>query len=301
MAEEDIRRLVAEAVQEVGRLPRQPYPSLASQVFHHPGVLTHQLRSEEEWDQQVRYVELLKRLQAIQEANRKDFNQSVIYQIPSFNSLSGELQMRPVTGRELPPAPSAPSPYRRRGVLDEGMPVSNAFQVVQAPFSLLANTARAAWNLDKSAEEAPYVANKATGGLWNAFQGKDPNEEWARERKFSGSVPFYDPRMLETRGDPSQWREPQRDRGLIEGPEFLKEEAGLPDHWGTDLAGYALEAAADPVTGATQAWRHGTKAFRAASPAAKGMHALRAGQLMGQELALPSIFVGLGEYNRQSQ
>jgi hypothetical protein len=298
---ERIRRLIQEAVSEVGQMPRRPYPNMLGVAVRHPGFMTHQLRSDDEWQEQVRYVELMKRLQQIQQENERAFNDAVIYETPSINSLSGSAYMRPVTGRDLPKAPDAPSPYRRRGVLDEGMPLANAFQVVQAPFSLAANTARAAWNLDKSAEEAPYVANKASGGLWNAVQGKDPNEEWARERQFSGSVPFYDPRMLETQGDPSQWREPQRDRGLIEGPDFLREEFGAPDHWGTDLAGYALEAAADPVTGATQAWRHGAKAFRAASPYAKGAHALRAGQLMGQELALPGVFVGLGEYNRRNR
>jgi hypothetical protein len=298
---ERIRRLIQEAVSEVGQTPSRPYPSLLSQAVYHPGFMTHQMRSEDEWNQQVRYVELMKRLRQIQQENERAFNDAVIYETPSINSISGSAYMRPVHGRDLPKAPDAPSPYRRRGVLDEGMPLSNAIQVVQAPFSLAANTARAAWNLDKSAEEAPYVANKASGGLWNAVQGKDPNEEWARERKFSGSVPFDDPRMLDTQGDPSQWRPPQRDRGLIDGPDFLKEEAGLPDHWGTDLAGYALEAATDPVTGATQAWRHGAKAFRAASPYAKGMHALRAGQLMGQEMLLPGAFVGLGEYNRRNR
>jgi hypothetical protein len=31
------------------------------------------------------------------------------------------------------------------------------------------------------------------------------------------------------------------------------------------------------------------------------MHALRAGQLMGQEMLLPGAFVGLGEYNRRNR
>jgi hypothetical protein len=296
-----IRRLVQQAVSEVGGMPSRPYPGMLNVAVNHPGIMTHQLRSDDEWQQQVRYVELMKRLQKIQEENSGAFRDTVLYEMPDVNRLSGNMYMRPVRGRDIPEAPQEPSPYRQRGMLDEGMPLSNAFQVIQAPFSLVANTVRSAYDLDRAAEEAPYVANKATGGLWNAVQGKDPNEEWAREREFSGSVPFYDPRVLETGGNPSLWRTPQRDRGLIEGPEYLKEDFGAPDHWGTDLAGYALEAAVDPVTGATQAARHAGKAFRAASPYAKGAHALRASQLLGQEMALPGVFVGLGEYNRQGR
>jgi hypothetical protein len=296
-----IRRLVQQAVSEVGGMPSRPYPGMLGVAVNHPGVLTHQLRSDDEWQQQVRYVELMKRLKKIQEEHSEPFRDTVLYNMPDVNRLSGDVYMRPVRGRDLPAAPQEPSPYRKRGMLDEGMPLSNAFQVIQAPFSLAANTARSAYNLDRAAEEAPYVANKATGGLWNAAQGKDPNEAWARERKFSGSVPFNDPRMLETGGNPSVWHAPQRDRGLIEGPDYLKEDFGAPDHWGTDLAGYGLEAVLDPVTGATQAAKHVGKAFRAASPYAKGAHALRASSLFGQELALPGVFVGLGEYNRQSR
>jgi len=289
-----IRRLVQQAVSDVEGLPRRPYPNMLSVAVNHPGFMTHQLRSEDEWQQQVRYVELMKRLQNIQEANPA-YRDAVLYEVPSVNSLSGDYYMRPVRGRDIPEAPQEPSPYRQRGVLDEGMWVSNALQALQAPFSLVANTVRASYDLDRAADQAPHVANKATGGLWNVAQGEDPNKEWVREREFAGSVPFDDPRMLETGGNPSPYHVPRREQGSIEGPEFLKEDFGAPDHWGTDLAGYALEAAVDPVTGATQAAKHVGKAFRAASPAAKAAHALRASKLLGQEMALPGVFVGLGE------
>jgi hypothetical protein len=184
------------------------------------------------------------------------------------------------------------------------MPLANAFQVLQAPFSLIANTARAAYDLPKAEEEAPYVANKATGGLWNAFQGKDPNPSWAAERKWAGGVPFYSPLMMLTDGNPglAEGLKPgDTERGSIEGPEYLKSDFGWKDSLGTDLAGYALEGIVDPVTGATDAIKYAAKAAGKLGTRAGAKHALRAASLMGQEMALPAAFAGLGAYNRSQQ
>jgi hypothetical protein len=215
--------------------------------------------------------------------------------------------MRDVVGRELKFDDIDRSPYRERGMLSPGMPLRNAFDVMQVPFSVAANTARGIYAagvndmpmLDRAAKAAPEVANKATGGLWNAVQGKDPNEAWAAERAEVGKIPFSHPLMFMGKGNPGAVLPQLPDKGIVEGPQVLKEDFGFPDNWKTDMAGYALEAAADPVTGATAAIRHLSKGLRAAAPAARAAHALRAGSLFGQEMAMPATWVGIGEASRR--
>lgn len=297
----DIYDRIQQAVDETSQTPRQPYPSMLSVVANHPGVIGHQILTDEEYQQKLKYAALMERLQKIQAEDAEAFNRAVIYSEPAVNSLSGQRYTRDVLGRELEFGEPDRSPYRERGILDPGMPLRNAFDVVQAPFSVAANTARSAWDLDKAAEEAPYVANKATGGLWNAFQGKDPNEAWAQERALVGKIPFNHTLMFKTKGNPGAALPQLPERGIVEGPQVLKEDFGMPDNWKTDLAGYALEAAADPVTGATAAIRHLSKGLRAAAPAARAAHALRAGSLFGQEMAMPATWVGIGEANRRME
>jgi hypothetical protein len=272
---------------------------MLSVVANHPGVLGHQILTDEEYQQKLKYAALMERLQKIQAEDTPGFNQAVIYREPARNSLTGDGYMRDVVGRELKFDDIDRSPYRERGMLSPGMPLRNAFDVVQAPFSVAANTARAAWDLDKAAENAPHVANKATGGLWNAVQGKDPNEAWAAERAEVGKIPFSHPLMFMGKGNPGAVLPQLPDKGIVEGPQVLKEDFGFPDNWKTDMAGYALEAAADPVTGATAAIRHLSKGLRAAAPAARAAHALRAGSLFGQEMAMPATWVGIGEASRR--
>jgi hypothetical protein len=295
----DIYDRIQQAVDETSQMPRQPYPSMLSVVANHPGVLGHQILTDEEYQQKLKYAALMERLQKIQEEDAPGFNQAVIYREPARNSLTGEGYMRDVVGRELKFDDIDRSPYRERGMLSPGMPLRNAFDVMQVPFSVAANTARSAWDLDKAAEEAPYVANKATGGLWNAFQGKDPNEALAQERALVGKIPFNHTLMFKTKGNPGAALPQLPERGIVEGPQVLKEDFDFPDNWKTDMAGYALEAAADPVTGATSAIRHLAKGLRAAAPAARAAHALRAGRLFGQEMAMPATWVGIGEANRR--
>jgi hypothetical protein len=297
----DIYDRIQQAIDETAQTPRQPYPSMLSVVANHPGVLGHQILTNEEYQQKLKYAALMERLQKIQEEDAPGFNQAVIYREPAVSSMTGEGYMRDVVGRELKFDDIDRSPYRERGMLSPGMPLRNAFDVVQAPFSVAANTARAAWDLDKAAENAPHVANKATGGLWNAVQGKDPNEAWAAERDLVGKIPFNHTLMFQTKGNPGAALPQLPDKGIVEGPQVLKEDFGFPDNWKTDMAGYALEAAADPVTGATAAIRHLSKGLRAAAPAARAAHALRAGSLFGQEMAMPATWVGIGEASRRME
>lgn len=295
----DIYDRIQQAIDETAQMPRQPYPSMWSVVANHPGVLGHQILTDEEYQQKLKYAALMERLRKIQEEDAPGFNQAVIYREPDFNEFTGKGYMRPVVGRELKFDDIDRSPYRTRGMLASGMPLRNAFDVMQAPFSVAANTARAAWDLDKAADEAPHVANKATGGIWNAVQGKDPNEAWAQERATVGRIPFSHPFMFMGKGNPGAVLPQLPDRGIVEGPQVLKEDFGFPDDWKTDMAGYAMEAAVDPVTGATQAIRHLSRGLRAAAPAARAAHAMRAGSLFGQEMAMPAAWVGIGEANRR--
>jgi hypothetical protein len=297
----DIYDRIQQAIDETAQMPRQPYPPMWAVVAANPNPFTHQILTDEEYQQKIKHAALMDRLQKIQEEDTPGFNQAVIYREPAINSLTGEGYMRDVVGRELKFKDIDRSPWRERGLLAPGMPLRNAFDVVQAPFSVAANTARAAWDLDKAAENAPHVANKATGGLWNAVQGKDPNEAWAQERDFVGKIPFHHTLMFQTGGNPGAGLRQLPDKGIIEGPQVLKEDFGFPDNWKTDMAGYALEAAADPVTGATAAIRHLSKGLRAAAPAARAAHALRAGSLFGQEMAMPATWVGIGEANRRME
>jgi hypothetical protein len=284
----DVRDLINAAVEDVGALPRYKYPSMMSVAVNHPGFMTHQVLTDDEYQQKRKYDELMRRLEGIREEYPDQFYAHRFGTLPN-----GE----PMTGRDVRVGPQDTSPYRKRGLTDPGMFLSNAVQVLQSPFSVVANTARSTYDLDKAASEAPYVANKATGGVWNAIQGKDPNPSWSAEREWAGKVPFNSPLMMLTEGNPGvaygALYQP-KERGTIEGPEFLREDAGLPDHPATDMAGYLLEAAVDPVTGATQAVRHVGRAARVMAPAARNAHLLRAGRLLGQEMALPATWTGLG-------
>jgi len=288
----DVDDLVDKAYSDVRAMPKYPYPSLGSVIVNHPGVLGHQILTDQEYQEKRKYDELMRRLESIRTELPDQFLQKK-FEFPG---------MKPIMGRDIEVGPQDTSPYRARGVMDAGMPVPNALQVLQAPFSLIANTARAAYDLPKAAEEAPYVANKATGGLWNAFQGKDPNPSWSREREFAASIPFDHPLQVFTKGNPGSayniLYNPPPERGTIEGPDYLKEDFGFPDSLGTDIAGYALEAAADPVTGAAKAMSHAGKAMKVLSPAARNAHAIRAASLLGQEIALPSAWSGVSALNR---
>jgi hypothetical protein len=287
----DVDDLVDKAYSDVRAMPKYPYPSLGSVIVNHPGVLGHQILTDEEYQEKRKYDELMRRLESIRTELPDQFRQKK-FEFPG---------MQPVMGRDIEVGPQDTSPYRKRGVMDEGMPIRNAIQALQAPFSVVANTARAAYDLPKAAEEAPYVANKATGGLWNAVQGKDPNPSWSREREFAASIPFDHPLMMVTKGNPGSayntLYEPT-ERGSIEGPEYLKEDWDFPDSLGTDIAGYALEAAVDPVTGATQAMRHAGKAITAANAAARNAHAIRAASLLGTEVSGPVGWSSLSALNR---
>lgn len=287
--------LVRQAVSEVAAEPNHPYPSMWNVAVNHPGFLAHQVLSDEEYQQKRKYDALMRRLADIQQQHPEQFNKKVFMDFGD-----GE----PVRGSDLKVGPQDVSPYRVRGMLEPGMPLSNAFQVLQAPFSMVANTARAAYDLPKAAEEAPHVANKASGGLWNAVQGKDPNPSWAAEREWSGKVPFYSPLMMLTDGNPglAEGLKPgDKERGSIEGPDFLKSDFGWKDSLGTDIAGYALEALADPVTGATDAIKHLAKASGNLFSRYGAKHAARAASLMGQEMALPGALSGASEYNRRQR
>jgi hypothetical protein len=309
----DIYDRIQQAVDETAQMQRQPYPSMLSVVANHPGFLGHQILSDEEYQQKLKYAALMERLQKIQEEDAQGFNQAVIYQEPAVNRYTGKPYMRDVVGRELEFDDIDRSPYRERGVLSPGMPLRNAFDVMQVPFSVAANTARGLYAagvndmpmLDRAAKAAPEVANKATGGIWNAVQGKDPNEAWAQERAAVASIPFSHPLMYMGKGNPgailARDLPPLADNGIVEGPQVLKEDFDFPDNWKTDMAGYALEAAMDPAFGMTSGIRHLSKAVRAAAPAAKAAHALRAGSLFGQEMAMPATWVGIGEANRRME
>lgn len=287
----DVDDLVDKAYSDVRSLPKYPYPSLGSVIVNHPGVLGHQILTDQEYQEKRRYDELMRRLESIRTKLPDQFRQKK-FEFPG---------MQPIMGRDIEVGPQDTSPYRKRGVMDEGMPLKNALWPLQAPFSVVANTVRAAYDLPKAAEEAPYVANHATGGLWNAFQGKEPNPSWSREREFAGSIPFDHRLFIATKGNPGAAYNVLYDsteRGSIEGPELLKGDFGFPDTLGTDIAGYALEAAADPVTGAMKAGSHALKAMKVLSPAARNAHAIRAAGLFGQEIALPSAWSGVSALHR---
>lgn len=279
---EDIRA----ALDDVRSLPPAKYPSTWSVAANHPGIFGYQVMSEPEYQNRARYDELMRRLEAIKEKHggMAYLDSPVAQQVEPYPKYTGPTK-----------------PYRYRGVLANGQPIRNSLDVLQTPFSLVANTARAAWDLDKAAANAPAVANRTSFGLWNMAQGREPNEAWAKERAIIDKIPFDSPAMLATKGDPGQALGTMSEGGIVEGPQMLKEDFGFPDNWKTDMAGLALEAAADPVTGATQAIRHLSKATRVAAPAARAAHLMRAGKLGAQEMYLPSVWVGLGELGRQQR
>lgn len=279
----DVDDLVDQAYSDVRALPKYPYPSLGSVIVNHPGVLQNQILTDQEYQEKRKYDALMRRLGQIQEQLPDQFAQKQ-FPVPGSD---------PIYGRDIQAGPQDTSPYRRRDMLGAGMPLANALQVVQAPFSVAANTLRAAYDLPKAAEEAPYVANKATGGLFNIVQGKDPNPTWSAEREFAGRVPFDSPLMMLTEGNPGSAYGilyGSQERGSLEGPQVLKEDFGFPDTVGTDMAGNAIEALVDPIGSPYQIYKTAGRALTAGSRAAMKANATRAAKLLGVEMALPTAF-----------
>jgi hypothetical protein len=295
----DIYDRIQQAIDETSSQPNKPYPSMASVAVNHPGFMTHQVLTDAEYQQKVKHAALIERLAKIQQEDRAAFDDAVVYHRPAYGSTIKQPMMVPVKGRYMDLKTPDTSPYRARPILAPGMFIRNAADAISAAPSVVVNTARSLWDLDKAAEQSGGVANKATFGAWNIAQGKEPNEAWAQERDIAQSIPFNHPLMFETRGNPMAAISPPEDNELVEGPQVLKDDFKWADNWKTDLVGYGGEAVIDPIGGASAALRHFGKAARAAAPAARAIHGLRGAALVGQEAAYPAVWVGLGEAARR--
>lgn len=293
---------VQQAYDEVKAAPPVEYPSTWSVVANHPGVAGYQVMSDPEYQQAVKYDKLMRRLRDIQ----REHGGLATRESPLFMALTNG-SPEPIRDRSFwarqwgTPEPSGDKPlppYRHRGVLATGQPLRNAFEAYTIPFSAVANTfVRPTYDLDKAAKAAPEVANKTFLGVPRAVRAlADPsykgeiNKLWANERKFAESVPFDDPLMAYTQGDPAQWfrestaRAGATDQGVVDGTTVL-EELGYPDHWSRNLAGMALEIPLDPMSGMAAMAKNAGRLGRFASPAAKRAAVGGIARGLGSELA----------------
>lgn len=253
------------ARQEMADLPDLPYPSTANVMANHPGVLGYQVMTDPEYQQAVKYDNLMRRLEAI----KSDRGGMAFRESPTAGLLTGGTykpepmrdrsfwgeywKSKPHSGTEQLP------PYRHRGVLASGQPLRNALELWQVPFSAVSNTAIRPWyDLDKAAAAAPEVANKAFAGIPRAIRAvTEPgyegeiNQDWADEQRFVENQRFDGEPMLATKGNPANlYRAMQTGStpGIVEGPEILGE-LGYPEHWSRDLLGIMGESVLDPMSG----------------------------------------------------
>lgn len=304
------------ALQDIGATPDTKFPSTASVVANHPGVLGYQVMSDAEYQNAVKYDNLMRRLESIQRGTGMQFRDS-----PAAGAYTGGTYRpepmrdrsfwgeywgsKPHSGAEQLP------PYRHRGVLATGQPLRNAFDMWMVPFSAVANTAvRPMYDLDKAAAEAPEVANKAFGGVPRAimavadptYQG-EPNPQWANERKFAESVPFDNPAMIETKGDPAAFYRMlpnNRPTGTVEGAQIL-EEVGYPEHWSRDLLGMGAESLVDPASGFGLVAKSLGRAGRYASPVARNAALRHAAGGLASEATPAAGMTALLEVLRRAQ
>jgi len=296
------------AAEEVKGLPDAAYPSVASVVADHPGLLGYQVMTDPEYQQATKYDLLMRRLQAIQQEQPARYGESPAAQYYGPNpepirdrSFWGETWETKPRGAYEPIAP-----YRHRGFLATGQPITNAVEVMNIPFAAIGNNiVRPFLDLDKAAQVQPKQMNKATGGLYNAFRGEDPNPQWADEQRFVEAMRFDHPLMLGSEGNPTRaWeqlraRMPAEQNGAVYGDEMLGD-AGMPPGVARQILGAVIEAPLDPFTTAIGPMVQGAKtAMRAATPAARNAALRGVGRAAVNEFVLPpAVLTGLLESAR---
>lgn len=308
---------VQAARKEIAEQPSLPYPSMASVVANHPGVAGYQIMTDPEYQQAVKYDNLMRRLDAIKSARGgMAFRESPTAGLLTDGTYKPEpMRDRSFWGRYWGSQPHAGTeqlpPYRHRGVLAPGQPVRNFMELWMAPFSAVANTGvRSLYDLDKAANEAPEVANKMFGGIPRAvrtltepgYKG-EINADWATEQKVVESLAFDDPLMIHTRGNPSKFylQIPRENTpGVVEGAQIL-EELGYPEHWSRDLIGMGAESLVDPASGFGLVAKSIGRAGRYASPAARNAALRHAAGGLASEAAPAVGWTALMESLRRAQ
>jgi len=291
-----VEERIQAAMDEVRDLPPAPYPSTASVVANHPGVAGYQVMTDPEYQQATKYDLLMRRLKAIQDDGKYAYRDSPMAQAiePNPEPLQDRSFWARAWGTEAPSGYEPVAPYRHRGVMAEGQPVRNAMEVMNVPFAAVANNVvRPFFNLDKAVDVQPKQLNKATGGLYNAFRGEDPNPQWSAEQLFVESVPFDSPMMIDSQGNPARVYEvfkkytPSQETGVVDGSDLLGD-MGMQPGWKRNLLGLAIETPLDPFTTSIGPMvKNAGRAMRYASPAARNAAIRGAGMEAAQEFVLP--------------
>jgi hypothetical protein len=96
----DVDDLVDKAYSDVRAMPKYPYPSLGSVIVNHPGVLGHQILTDEEYQEKRKYDELMRRL-----STRDHFLRDVVSK-PKLFIIGDEHEFTAMVEEHLAPAPS---------------------------------------------------------------------------------------------------------------------------------------------------------------------------------------------------
>ena len=300
-----VNERILAAVEEVRDLPDAQYPSTASVVANHPGVASYQVMTDPEYQQATKYDLLMRRLQAIQQEQPDKYKGSPAAEVygPKPEPIRDRSFWAQQWGAEPRGAYDPVAPYRHRGLLAPGQPVRNAMEVMNIPFAAVGNNVvRPFFNLDKAADAQPKQLNKATGGLYNAFRGEDPNPQWSDEQRFVEAVDFDSPLMEGSQGNPTrawdqlQARVPNQQTGEVYGDELLGD-AGMSPGLARQVLGAVVEAPFDPFTTAIGPMvKNAGRAVRYASPTARNAALRRVGADATQEFVLPpAVLTGLLE------
>ena len=289
--DEIVYNRLQDAITQTRRQPRAQYPSMVDVALDHPGMLNYQIMGGTEFDSRQRYNDLLDRLADIQNQSPDAFNRSLGARILTGSGQDGDIVIPP-TGPV--------KPYVERGYMAQGQPLANANDMMLIPFSAVANVATGLLAprrpgqpdpLDESVRRGPQQRNKATFGLASLFPGA-PKTEWSLEDEYADSIPFDDPRMTMTGGNPRSTYK-AGETGTMDGMQVL-DALGVEDGIGRTVGGFMLEAPLDPFTTGLKPIASGLRGLFTAAGKTGGRNAL-ARQAATARTSLGQISSGLAE------
>lgn len=289
---DEIVRLRNEAAQA-----KYDYPSMASVVVNHPGVLSYQVKTAPHYQQDMRRAQFLSGVAGVRDRYKRYMrvtgDQSA-HVLAEGLGRAGEIW--PGLEEAVDKRDELRGPYWKRGVLAYGQPLRAGTDFMQAYASTNLNAGRMIAGDEGAGDDLADSANRLLLGLPRAIAGhKDPMQDaWEAERRAEEQRPIDDMSFAMdaspgTRVTPrlaSLPYESQSMSGMTVGADLAEPLMG--DGLPGKLLGVAVDIATDPATGAVDA-------IRALS---KGMYAKGAYGLAG-EAFLPTAFLGTSEFVRR--
>jgi hypothetical protein len=265
--------LVDDAKQKIAVQRPVELPSLASRMFHHPGVLGYAMRDQDEYNDAVKHDLLVKRLREIRDQFPNEF--------ANTNAGTGP-DGKPIQWGDVPlDQDTTPSPYKWRGISAPGQPMREGSDWLRSVFSIPQNAVRVmggSVNQAKAESDMAKGLDTALMGIPSMIQGKDANPEWSgdKERPFAAleRLTEYPESQGLLEAKPSNSDE-ARDGITSFGQAFV--DIGAPENTATYMVGGLLDGLTDPFP-------LGPAAFRSAMAKQYGKAAIQAAAEFGPNL-----------------